>query len=139
MFFKKIPNGYIVRLEAGEEVISSLSEFAKKEKVLGGFLFGLGAIKDATLGYFDVENKEYIKKIFNREYEISSLVGNIYYFEGRPGVHAHVTLSEKDFNAIGGHLFSAVVTGTGEFFVCLSSDILERKKDPQTGLNLLDL
>ncbi|KPL04631.1 MAG: hypothetical protein AMJ90_00250 [candidate division Zixibacteria bacterium SM23_73_2] len=139
MFYKKIPNGYIVRLEAGEEVISSLSEFAKKEKILGGFLFGLGAIKDATLGYFDVKNREYIKKTFDDEYEISSLVGDIYYFEGKPDVHAHVTLSGRDFKVIGGHLFSATVTGTGEFFICVSSDMLQRKKDPQTGLNLLDL
>jgi len=139
MFFKKIPNGYVVRLEVGEEVVTSLSDFAEKEKIPGGFLFGLGAIKDAALGYFDVEKKEYVKKTFNQEYEISSLVGNIYYFEGKPAVHAHVTLSGKDFGVVGGHLFSAVVTGTGEFFIYLSGDLLERKKDHKAGLNLLDL
>ena len=139
MFFKKVSLGYIVRLETGDEVISTLSNFSEKEKITGGFLYGLGAVKDATLGYFDLEKKEYLKKTFNEEYELSSLVGNIYYFEGKPGVHAHVTLSGKDFNVIGGHLFSAKITGTGEFFIYVSDDILERKKDSQTGLNLLDL
>lgn len=139
MFFKKVSNGYIIRLEKGEEVIATLSNFSEKEKIPGGFLFGLGAVKDPTLGYFDLEKKEYLKKTFNQEYEISSLVGNIYYFEGKPGVHAHVSLSGKDFNVIGGHLFSATITGTGEFFIYVSDDILERKKDLQTGLNLLDL
>lgn len=139
MFFKKVSLGYIVRLETGDEVISTLSNFSEKEKIPGGFLYGLGAVKDPTLGYFDLEKKEYLKKTFNEEYELSSLVGNIYYFEGKPGVHAHVTLSGKDFNVIGGHLFSAKITGTGEFFIYVSDDILERKKDSQTGLNLLDL
>ncbi len=139
MFFKKVSNGYIIRLEKGEEVIATLSNFTEKEKIPGGFLYGLGTVKDATLGYFDLEKKEYLKKTFNEEYELSSFVGNIYYFEGKPGVHAHVTLSGKDFNVIGGHLFSATITGTGEFFIYVSDDILERKKDSQTGLNLLDL
>lgn len=139
MFFKKVSSGYIVRLEKGEEVIATLSNFFEKEKIPGGFLYGLGTVKDATLGYFDLEKKEYLKKTFNEEYEISSFVGNIYYFEGKPGVHAHVTLSGKDFNVIGGHLFSATITGTGEFFIYVSDDILQRKKDSQTGLNLLDL
>lgn len=145
MFFKKVSNGYILRLEKGEEVIATLSNFTEKEKIPGGFLYGLGAVKDPTLGYFDLEKKKYLKKTFsknashNQEYEISSFVGNIYYFEGKPGVHAHVSLSGKDFNVIGGHLFSATITGTGEFFIYVSDDILERKKDSQTGLNLLDL
>ena len=139
MFFRKIPNGYVVRLEKGEEIIESLTSFAQKKKIPGGFLYGLGAVKDVTLGYFDVANKKYVKKDFDNEYEVTSLVGDIYYFEEKPGVHAHVNLSDADFNLIGGHLFKAVITGTGEFFIYTTDQILERKKDPQSGLNVLDL
>jgi hypothetical protein len=139
MFFKKIPNGYLVRLEKGEEVIESLIKLADKEKILGGFLYGLGAVKDVTLGYFDVANKAYMTKDFDDEYEVTSLVGDIYYFEGKLGIHAHVNLSGPDFNLIGGHLFKAVITGTGEFFIHTTEETLKRKKDPSTGLNILDL
>ena len=65
MFFRKIPNGYLVRLEKGEEIIESLSSLAEREKIPGGFLYGLGAVKDVTLGYFDVANKKYVKKDFD--------------------------------------------------------------------------
>jgi predicted DNA-binding protein with PD1-like motif len=139
MFFKRIPNGYLVRLEKGEEVIESLIKLSDKEKISGGFLSGLGAVKDVTLGYFDVAKKEYIKRDFNDEYEVTSLVGDIYYFEGKAGVHAHVNLSDADFNLIGGHLYKAVITGTGEFFIQTTDRILKRKRDPSSGLNVLDL
>jgi len=139
MFFKKIPNGYLVRLEKGEEVIESLIKLANKEKIPGGFLYGLGAVEDITLGYFDVAKKDYVKKGFKDKYEVSSLVGDIYYFEGKAGVHAHVNLSGPDFNSIGGHLYKAVITGTGEFFIHTTDHTLQRKKDPDSGLNVLDL
>jgi predicted DNA-binding protein with PD1-like motif len=139
MFFKKITNSYVVRLEKGEELISSISQLAEKEKIPGGFLLGLGAVKDATLGYYDVDKKEYIKKTFEAEFELSSLVGDIFYFDGKPGVHAHVTLSDPEFNIIGGHLFSALATATVELFIYLTDGVLKRKLDPKVGLNLLDL
>ena len=139
MFFKKITNGYVVRLEKGEELISSISQLAEKEKIPGGFLLGLGAVKDATLGYYDVEKKEYIKKTFEAEFELSSLVGDIFFLEGKSGVHAHATLSDPNFNIIGGHLFSALATATVELFIYLTDEVLKRKLDPKIGLNLLDL
>ena len=138
MFFRKIPSGYLVRLEKGEEIIESLSTLTEREKIPGGFLYGLGAVKEVTLGYFDVVNKKYVKKDFNEEYEVTSLVGDIYYLEGKPGVHAHVNLSGADFNLIGGHLFKAIITGTGEFFIHTTEQTLKRKSEPETGLNLLD-
>jgi predicted DNA-binding protein with PD1-like motif len=139
MFFKKIPNGYLVRLEKGEEIMESLIHLAGKEKISGGFLCGLGAVKDVTLGYFDTGKKEYRKKDFEDDYELTSLVGDIFYLEGKPGVHAHVNLSGPDFTAIGGHLVKAVITGTGEFFIHTTDEILKRKRDPSSELNLLDL
>ncbi len=139
MFFKKTPDGYLVRLEKGEEVIESLIDLAEKEKIKGGFLYGIGAVKDVSLGYFDTAKKEYQKKSFEKNYEVTSLVGDIFHFEGKPGVHCHVSLSGPDFTAIGGHLFRAVITGTGEFFIHTTDETLKRKKDPSSGLNLLDL
>jgi len=139
MFFKKIPNGYLIRLEKGEEVIESLIKLAHREKIPGGFLYGLGAVKDVTLGYFDVAKKDYVKKNFSDEYEVTSLVGDIYYLEGKPGVHAHVNLSGPDFKVIGGHLYRAVISATGEFFIHTTDETLQRRKDPDSGLNILDL
>lgn len=138
MQFKKIQNGFVLRLIKGEEVISSLSSFVEEQNILGGFIFGLGAFNDATLGYFSSAEKQYKKKLFPDDLEFS-LTGSISYFKRKPFVHAHVVAGGPDVKAYFGHLFSATISATGEFFVMPSDTKIERKADPQTGLNLLDL
>ncbi len=136
---KKIQNGFLLRLIKGEEVISSLSSFVEDQKILGGFVLGLGAFKEATLGYFDSAKKEYVKNFFKEDMEFGSLTGSISYVEGKPFVHAHVVAGGPDAKAYFGHLFSATISATGEFFIIPSDTKIERKADPETGLNLLDL
>ena len=139
MYFRKIQIGYLVRLVKGEEVITTLSSFVEDQKILGGFVFGLGAFKEVTIGYFNSAKKEYIKKFFKDDLEFANLTGSISYFEGKPFVHAHVTASGPDLNAFCGHLFSATISATGEFMIIPFESKVERKPDTETGLTLLDL
>jgi predicted DNA-binding protein with PD1-like motif len=139
MQFRKVENAFMVRLMKGEEVIAALASFVEKQKIPGGFVFGLGAFKDATLGYFDSAKKEYVKNHFGEDLEFGSLTGSISYVEGKPFIHAHVVAGGADSSALFGHLFSATISATGEFFVIPSDSKIERKADPDTGLNLLDL
>ncbi len=139
MHTKKFRQYYLLRLEKEEEIISSLIDFAKKTKIKGAFLYGLGVGKELTLGYFDAHKKSYIKKLFKGEFEFTSLIGNIAYFEKEPVVHIHVTITDKRFNGYGGHLFSGYVPATLELIVIPLSQMLRRKKDIATGLNFFDL
>lgn len=139
MQFSKVKNGFMLRLIKGEEIIGTLSSFVEEQKIPGGFVFGLGAFKNATLGYFDSTKKEYIKTSFKQDMEFGSLTGSISYVEGKPFVHAHVVSGGADCKAYFGHLFSATISATGEFFVIPSDSRIERKSDAETGLNLLDL
>ncbi len=139
MQFKKIQNGFMLRLIKGEEVISSLSSFVEEQKIPGGFIFGLGAFKDVTLGYFDSDKKEYVKNFFKEDLEFGGFTGSVSYLEGKPFIHAHVVAGGPDAKARFGHLFSATISATGEFFIMPSDTKIERKADPRTGLNLLDL
>jgi predicted DNA-binding protein with PD1-like motif len=139
MQFKKVQNGFLIRLVKGEEIIAALSSFVEEQDIPGGFVFGLGAFKEATLGYFDSAKKEYLKNHFEEDMEFGSLTGSISYFEGKPFVHAHVAASGPDSKAYFGHLFSATISATGEFFIIPSDARIERRSDPETNLNLLDL
>jgi predicted DNA-binding protein with PD1-like motif len=139
MRFRKIQNGFLVRLVKGEEVIATLSSFVEERKILGGFVVGLGAFKELTLGYFDSVEKEYVKKFFPEDLEVGNFTGSISYVEGKPFVHAHATASGSDLKAFTGHLFSATISATGEFFIIPSDSKIERKPDLETGLKLLDL
>jgi len=139
MEYKKLGNSYVVRLEEGEEVIDSLKIFAGKEMIRGGFFYGLGAVNRVTLGYFDVEKKEYKERSFEEGFELTSLVGDISCSGEKIIVHAHVTLANEDFKVLAGHLGKAYVTATLELIFNPLEGRLEKKPDPETGLNLLDL
>jgi predicted DNA-binding protein with PD1-like motif len=139
MEYKKTPYGYLVRLIRGEEVIGKLIELVEKEKIKSGFLFGLGAVANPKLGYYDLEAREYRSQTFEGDFEIVNLTGNISQLEGKPFIHAHVTISDEECKALGGHLFSATIHATGEITVIDFGLPISRKLDEQIGLKLLDL
>jgi len=136
---KKITDGFVVRLDKGEQLVDSLIAFAQQEKVDSGSVTGIGAVTNVTLGYFDREQKKYLQKRFEEVYELVSLVGSIATINYQPILHLHIIISDRNYNAYAGHLFSAEVAVTGEIFVRTYREPLFRKKEPEFGLNLLDL
>ena len=139
MQYKKFANTYVIRLERGDEIIDSLKTLVEKEEIRGGFFYGLGAVKNVSLGYFDVEKKEYKEKPFMQDFELTSMVGDVAFSGEKIIVHAHVTLAGEDFKAVAGHLNKATVTATTEIVFNPIEGKLSKKTDPITGLNLLDL
>ena len=137
MDFKKLESGlYAIKLSPGDDPIKCLSDFAQGEKV-GGFFQGIGALKWAELGYFDIETKEYLHNRVDGYFELLSLMGNIVFVDDKPLVHAHIILGKRDNSTIGGHLFSGEVSVTGEIiFIPTDADEIARVKDEFTNLSL---
>ena len=138
MRYEKITGGYFVRLERGEEVLPTLCEFVAKRKIGGGFIAGLGAVENITLGYFDPHEGKYTEVNFPGEYELANLTGNIAYIDGKPFVHAHATISDREMNTKGGHWFSGKVAATVECYIALVGKKFTRSLDSHLGLKLLD-
>ena len=136
---KRITDGFVVKLNKGEQLVDSLIKFARQEKVDSGSVAGIGAVTNVTLGYFDREQKKYLEKKFEEVYELVSLVGSIATINYQPILHLHIIISDRNYKVYAGHLFSAEVAVTAEIFVRAYPEPLLRKKDPQFGLNLLDL
>lgn len=141
MKFRGVKDGFLVRLEKGDKVVASLTEFVKQQNIPSGVLLGIGAITDATLGIFDPEKKEYIKKDFKDYLEVGNLSGNISWLgtTGEPFVHLHVTISECSLNAYTGHLFEGTVSVTLEIYIKVFEEKLFRKSDPIAGFNFWQL
>jgi len=139
MRFSETDFGYVIRLESGEEILSSVSAFAKARGIGSATIQGIGAASGITLGYFDRANRAYVKRSLDGEYELLSLTGNVSYFEGAPWVHIHAVVAGADFVAKGGHLFSANVTVTAELTLSVSRARIERTEDPATGFRGLVL
>lgn len=139
MKLKKFDRYLVIRLEKGEEIITTMARTLHDARINGGFFFGLGVGKQLELGFFDAHKQKYIKKEFNDEYEFTSFTGNITTVNNELSIHCHVTITDNQFNAFGGHLFRGTVPATLEIIILPFSNALTRKKDDITGLNLLDL
>lgn len=136
---KKSDSYLIVRLEKDEEIIVALRDALVNAGINGGFFYGLGVGKDLELGYYDGHTRSYIKKKFAGEYEFTSFAGNISKLDKELIIHCHVTITDANFNAFGGHLFTGTVPATLEIIVFPFTEDLLRKQDRDTGLNLLEL
>jgi predicted DNA-binding protein with PD1-like motif len=131
---------FAVVFEAGEEVVGGLQRFAIEQRLGGAYLTAIGAFERVTLGFFNIEKKEYTRIPVDEQVELISLVGNIAQDDrGGPKVHAHVVVGKSDGTAHGGHLLEAHVRPTLEVIVVESTKQLCRKMRPEFGVALLDL
>lgn len=136
---RKIKDGYIVRCDIGDEVVSTLARFAAEDNIESGTVMGIGAVKEVILGYFDLSSKEYVRKEFDGVYELLSLSGNFARLDSETILHCHAVISDRHFQVSGGHLFSGVIAITGEFYIRPGGAKIERGPDDATGLKLIKL
>jgi uncharacterized protein len=125
-----------IRLEMGDEVHPSLIEIAASEKVFGGWLSGIGAASEVELGYYDLERKDYDRLRVEGDVEIASASGTVGLVDGKPFVHLHAVVSDRQCATRGGHLFRAVTAATLEFVIFVAQKPIERTRDEATALNL---
>ncbi|HEV8231649.1 MAG TPA: PPC domain-containing DNA-binding protein [Thermoanaerobaculia bacterium] len=125
-----------IRLETGEEVHSSLAEVAAREAVPGGWFSGIGAASDVELGYYDLERKDYDRMRIEGDVEIASASGSLGLVDGKPFVHLHAIVSDRQCVPRAGHLFHAVTAATLEFVLFVADHPIERTRDEATALNL---
>jgi predicted DNA-binding protein with PD1-like motif len=125
--------------DTDDEFMSELTSFAKDNDLSAASLTAIGAFSGATLGYFDMEKKEYEKIPVEEQVEVLSLVGTIAPKDDEPQVHAHVVLGRSDGTTRGGHLLEAYVRPTLEVVIIESPEHLQRRTDEETGLPLINL
>lgn len=130
---------FIVVLDPGEEAVACLLSFARDRGVTAGRFTGLGAFSDVTLGFFDVETKDYEPIEIREQVEVVTLAGNFAVQGSEVRLHPHVVVSKRDGSAWGGHLLKAHVRPTLELMVTVDPARLQRRTDAETGLPLLDL
>ena len=138
MEYQRFENTIVVRLDKGEEVLSSLEKLCITENIQLGMVSGLGAVNDVIIGIFNMENKTYCSKECKGDFEIASLTGNITRMNEKPYLHLHITIGKTNTNEIyGGHLSKAVISATGEIFVSVLSGQVGREFSEEIGLNLM--
>ncbi|HIE37651.1 MAG TPA: DUF296 domain-containing protein [Anaerolineales bacterium] len=140
MDVKEIDGRFLIRLQPGEEVMTALRAWADEHQVGFAMLSAIGALRRATLGYFDPVTKAYRHLPVEEQVEVVSLSGNVSRGEdGSPVIHAHAVLGRSDGSTLGGHLAEGIVSPTLEVVLFVLPGTAQRRRDPATGLALWDL
>ncbi len=137
MEYGKYGNTYVVRMDKGDELVESLLNFAKKEKIKFAAVSGIGATNDVDFGCFNTELKQYKGINMKGDFEITSVVGNINTMNGESYIHLHINLADENGCVHGGHLKRANISVTGEIVITCTDAVVDRRFDPEVGTNLL--
>ena len=133
-----VPVGYLMVLKQGDNLFNYLEAIAKAENIPSANFTGMG-FAEVEFGYFDSKTKKYKSKKF-RAGELASMQGTLAWQNEKPSIHVHGLITNKKFNAYGGHILSANVgTGTLEVLIILHDKKLQRIKDEKLGANVLSL
>lgn len=139
MKYRRFGEDIVVRLEVGEEVLTSLAELAEREGVTFAEVGGIGAVDEFLVSVYDVKGKKYYDNSFREPLEIVSMSGTVTEREGKPYLHLHASAGRADGSVVGGHLKRAVVSATCEIVLHTAYGRVPRFFDKATGLNLMEL
>jgi len=132
------PKTFVLILDTGDELLSSLKNFAQTEHLSASSFKAIGALSAVELGWFNWESKKYQTAVrLEEQVELLSLIGDIALKEGEPQVHAHLVVGRRDGTAHGGHLLTAIVRPTCEIVITESPQHLQKEIDPESGIALI--
>ncbi len=138
MQYQTLGTTHILRFNHRDDIISILQEFAETHDIRAAAIQGIGAFASCTLRFYDLKKKTYFDRDFTDDHEVTSLSGNISLLDGKPFIHAHATISDREFRAFGGHVKSATAGATLEVIIMPLDGTLTRAFDKDIGLNLLE-
>lgn len=134
----KVPAGYLMVLRQGDDIFEQLEMLTNTEKIKSANFTGMGFV-NAKFGFFNKETKEYDPKDFS-EVEMASMNGSIAWQKNKVSLHVHGVVTDKNFQAFGGHMLAATVsTGSVEILITLHDKKLERVMEQPLGANVLNL
>lgn len=137
MEYRRFDDTYVIRMDRGEEIVASLTDFCQEEGLLLGTVEAIGAADHAVIGLYNVEERRYFKSVFDEPMEIIHLGGNISEKDGKPYIHLHIALCNEQMQMIGGHLNECRIAATCEMAVRVVRGQVGRALDEAvTGLNL---
>lgn len=128
---------FMGKLKFGADLLGELTIICEENDIRLGRVEALGAVQQARVGFYDQQAKEYDFHDMDEPLEITKLVGNISLRDGKPMIHAHITLSDSQGEAYGGHLAPGTIVFATEFIIqAFDGPDYVRDYDEPTGLPL---
>jgi len=126
---------HILKLPVGADIVRTITAFAEEHGIETAWVTYLGAVRRASLRYYDQDAREYRDFDIDAHLEVLSGVGNISLLDGTPFLHTHAAFGDADGKAFGGHLNEGCEAFLIEAKIEeLEGDALFREFDEETGL-----
>ena len=138
MDYRRFGNTVYARFDRGEELTEQLQKLAEAESIRLGHVRALGATDDFTVGVYDVEERVYHPLTYTGAHEIVSLTGTVTTMDGKYYSHLHMSAANAAGQVVGGHLNTCRISATCELVLEITDGTVERKRDPESGLNFFD-
>ena len=128
------------RLPRGEDLLNSLTDLIKEAGIRSGQVKVLGALRNAKIGYFNQNDRNYYYHEFDAGVEIAHCQGNISMLDGEPFIHAHIIITDSEGRAYGGHLAEGSEIYVAETIIQeFIGEPQVRVEDPESGLSLWEV
>lgn len=131
---------FVGRIPHDSDLLEQINIFCLENDIRSGTVNIIGAVKQARVGYYSQDSQTYqVHEGGNLQngLEILSCTGNISIKDSKPFCHLHITLSDYEGKAFGGHLMPGTIVYAGEFYIQkLKGDDLVRSVDNTTKLPL---
>ncbi len=127
---------FLGKVPQGADLAAFLDEFVRAKGIRSGVIGVIGVVTKAKLGYLDASNGKYIVTDVASHREIASCQGDVSIkVDGKPGVHAHIVLSDPQGHTLGGHLLDGTTVHYAEFWVATFDGLpFERGFDASTNV-----
>ncbi len=127
-------------MKHGVDLLKEITKICQERNIHLGSIEAIGAVQKASIAFYNQTKRDYVIMTINEPLEMTSLTGNISIKDGKPFVHAHVTLADSTGNVYGGHLAPGTIVFACEFIIkTFDGLMLERRFDEDTGLSLWSL
>jgi len=143
MEYKKYGDSYYIRLDKGDEIITSLLGICRSEGINSATFYGIGGCSQAEIQTFIPEKGEFETETLNGMLELVSLTGNAAINENNELTHhTHAMFAYKSGEhhcVSGGHIKSITVLYTAEIELRpVTGGTIHKKRDPETGTGFWD-
>ncbi|HEX9161341.1 MAG TPA: PPC domain-containing DNA-binding protein [Thermoanaerobaculia bacterium] len=128
---------YLLVFDKGDDVGPTLLDFAKRDDIGAASFHAIGALRDATIAYWNPTTLRYEEIPVAEQVEVVSMTGNLAPSVDGTKMHAHIVLGRRDGSTIAGHFVRGIVFPTLEVFLTAREMSVQRAKDDATGLWLL--
>lgn len=130
---------FLIRLEPRDDINGFIGRFCHDHGITNAAVTGIGSVESPTLAHYSIHTKKFQEVSFDGVFEITSLIGTVAYNEASPIVHLHVTMSDSNMHAFGGHLVEGKCSALAEIILTSYPTKFTKVPDNDIGLAVWDL